>query len=272
MSQTGVPTSGLEDIVLDPGTVVTIVGTLLVAYLLAQLLSVALTAVAERSGSRRIAVKTLVPVSKFLVYGVAVYSVGGLILDLSPTQVLALSGLAGAAIGFGLKDLFAEVVGGFILVIERPYQVGDKVEVGGKYGEVTDIGLRSTTLVTPDDSAVAVPNDALFAESLSNANAGNPEMQVVVDLYVASDADADRAAAIVEEACVTSRYVYLAANRPVTVLVEDGPFYRRIRGKAYVNDLRDEFTFASDVTRRSLAAFDEAGIETPDAPVAALEE
>ncbi|WP_255197401.1 mechanosensitive ion channel family protein [Halorarius litoreus] len=262
MSQTG-----LEGVALDVGTLLSAAVTLLVAYLLAQLLAVVLTNVAERAGSRRIAVKTLSPISKFLVYGVAVYTVAGLVLDLTSTQVLALSGLAGAAIGFGLKDLFAELVGGVVLVLERPYQVGDKVEIAGRYGEVTDIGLRSTTLVTPDDSEVAVPNDALFTGSLSNANAGNAEMQVVVDLHVATDADHEQAAAIVEEACLTSQYLYLTETRPVTVLVEDGPFYRTIRGKAYVNDLRDEFLFESDVTRRALDAFEERDIETPDVRV-----
>ena len=53
-----------------------------------------------------------------------------------------------------LKNLF----GGLILVYDQPFQVGDKIRVGGTYGEVKSIGLRSTRIVTPDDNLVSVPN------------------------------------------------------------------------------------------------------------------
>jgi len=181
--------------------------------------------------------------------------------------LLAASGLLGAALGFGLKDLFAGMIGGLVLITERPYQVGDKVSIDDDYGEVTDIGLRSTTLVTPDDSAVRVPNATLFTANVSNANDGRPEMMVVVELAVTAGADVDRASAIVEEAMVTSKYVYVDDDHPFAVLVEDETYYRTIRGKAYVADLRDEFAFASNVTERSMAAFASEGIETPEAPV-----
>jgi len=51
------------------------------------------------------------------------------------------------------------------------------------------------------------------------------------------------------------------------VLIEDESYYRTIRGKAYVADVRDEFAFASDVTERSMAVFDSEGVEMPEAPV-----
>ena len=90
---------------------------------------------------------------------------------------------------------------------------------------------------------------------------------VVVELAVTASADVDRASAIVEEAMMTSRYVYVDDDHPFAVLVEDESYYRTIRGKAYVADLRDEFAFASDVTGRSTAAFASEGVEMPEAPV-----
>ncbi|WP_340101864.1 hypothetical protein [Salinibaculum salinum] len=107
----------------------------------------------------------------------------------------------------------------------------------------------------------------MFTANVSNANNGQPQMMVVVELAVTAAADVDRASAIVEEAMVTSKYVYVDDNHPFTVLVEDESYYRTIRGKAYVADLRDEFEFASDVTERSMAAFASEGIEMPEAPV-----
>lgn len=256
--------TGVGAVELDPLAVVNALVVLGVAYLVARATTLGLTFLAERSARRRITVKMFIPVTKFLVYGVAVYLVAGPLFQLSATQLLALSGLLGAALGFGLKDLFAGVIGGLVIILERPYQVGDKVTIGDHYGEVSDIGLRATTLTTPDDNAVRIPNGMLFTESVSNANDGRPEMLVVVEISVAPEADVAHARRIVRDALVTSPYVFVGDDHPTVVLVEDGTYYRTIRGKAYVADLREEFAFASDVTERTLAAFEAEGIATPD--------
>lgn len=234
-----------------------------VAYLLVRGVTAALAAVAERTPARRITIKMFVPIVKLAGYGAAVYVVLGPLLDLSAAQLLAVSGLLGAAIGFGLKDLAASLIGGAVIVTERPYRVGDKVTVGEHYGEVVDIGLRATTLRTPDDTAVVVPNDTVFSSNVANANDGAPEMLVVAEVAVAPEADLGTARDVVEDALVTSPYVRVDDDHPVAVLIEDEGYYRTIRGKAYVTDLRDEEAFASDVTRRSLAAFEERGVPTP---------
>lgn len=262
----------LVDVGIDRGTLVGIAGVLAAAYLAARVVGYALRAVAERSLRRRISIKMLVPIARFLIYGTAAFLVLGPLLRLSAAQLLAVSGLLGAALGFGLKDLFAGMIGGLVLVTERPYQVGDKVTIDGDYGEVTDIGLRATTLTTPDDSAVRIPNATLFTANVSNANDGQPEMMVVVELTVTASADVGRASVIVEQAMVTSKYVYVDDDHPVAVRVENETYYRTIRGKAYVADLRDEFAFASDVTERSMAAFARQGIDTPEAAVHVPEE
>lgn len=236
------------------------------AYVVARVLTFLLSETAERSPGRRITIKMFIPVVRLLVYALAVYVVVVPLLKLNSTQLLAASGLFGAALGFGLRDIVAGLFGGLFIVFEKPFQVGDKVTIGDDYGEVTRIGLRSTTLQTPDDTAVVVPNDRLFTSNVGNANAGSPHMMVVTELSVAPGADIDRAKAIVEDAIVTSAYVYVDDDYPVTVLVDDETYYRTIRGKAYVDDLRDEFPFASDVTERSLEAFEEQGIETPELP------
>jgi len=267
-----VATPPVPGVRLDVVTLTAAALTLAVAYVLARLVAAVLDAVAEEFVTRRIGIQMLAPVFKFVIYGGALYYILGPLLRLSSTQLLAVSGLLGAALGFGLKDLFANVVGGLVLLVARPYQVGDKVTFGEHYGEVVDIDLRSTAVRTPDDSVVAVPNYTFVTDSVVNANTGSPEMMVVVEFHVARDADVTRAAEIVEDAIVSSGYVYVDAECPFTVLVEDRPFYRVIRGKAYVNDLRNEFPFESDVTERTLAAFDDAGIERPEAVGVATEE
>jgi len=259
----------VEDVgdAVDPGIVGGALVVFVGAYLVARGLAFVLSAAAERSGARRITIKMFVPVVKLLIYGTALYVVVVPLLRLSSAQLLAVSGLLGAALGFGLRDLVAGVVGGIVLVTERPYTVGDKVSLDDHYGEVIDIGLRATTLRTPDDTAVAVPNDVLLTDSVANVNSGSPQMLVTVELAVAPGADREAAMDVVADAMATSAYVHVDDEHPMSVLLEDQVSYRVVRGRAYVADHRDEQAFASDVTRRSLAAFEERGIETPAVPV-----
>jgi small-conductance mechanosensitive channel len=253
----------LADLRLDAAAILQAVLVLALAYVAARVVTAGLSAIAERAGERRIAVKVFVPLARFLIYAVALASVLGGIFQLSSTQLVAAGGLLGAVLAFGIQDLFASVVGGLVVVFERPYRVGDKVTLGGHYGEVTDVGIRATRLVTPTDTEVVVPNLAVFGDPVANANAGAAELLATAELHVAPTADRERAVDLVREAALTSPYVRLSADHPVTVIVEDGPRYTTIESRAYVADLRDESLFRSDVTRRALAAFDAAGIERP---------
>ena len=118
-------------------------------------------------------------------------------------------------------------------------------------------------MVTPDDSVVSIPNYAIFQEPTASQNAGKTEMLVVIDIYIDPRSDGNLAMNIVRDSLITSKYVYISPKRPYTVLLQDFPFYRRIRGKAYVNDLRSEFEFSSEVTRRAWGELSRQGILPP---------
>ncbi len=248
---------------IDTDTVLNAISIIILAYLLVRIINFVLTIFSERVGVHRITVKIVIPLLKFLIYGFALYHILANVFNLSSTESFAFSGLLGAGIGFGLKDLLADVVGGIVIIIENPFQVGDKIKMGEYYGEVSDIGLRSTKIVTPDDNYVSVPNYLIFAQAVASANAGSSEMMVVIDLFIDSDSDAVLAMKILKEAVITSKYVYVSKKRPFTVLLKDYPFYRRLRAKAYVNDLRHEFELESDVTRRAWIEFSKNDIKAP---------
>jgi small-conductance mechanosensitive channel len=254
----------VESFGVDAATVVAAASTFVVAYLLARGVALLLQQASELTVEHRITIKTFIPVLRFTIYSVAVVVVIGPVFRLSTTQLLAFSGVLGAVLGLGIQDLFANVVGGFVIVFERPYRPGDKVQIGDHYGEVVDVGIRSTTLVTNDDDTVLVPNYKFFTEAVANANAGDAELMVVSEVYLAHGADIERGREILRDVMRTSRYVYVSEDHPLTVRVDHDPAYVTLRGRAYVNDVRHEFAFESEVTRRTLAALDEEGIERPD--------
>ena len=248
---------------IDANLVLYIAFILVVTYALTYLLSFLLVRISERIGWYRTSVTMIIPLLKLLIYATAVYYIVLAVIEPSLTQMVAFSGLFGAAIGFGLKDLFADIVGGIVIIFEKPYQIGDKVTIGDKYGEVKDIGIRSTRIQTPADELVSVPNFTLFSQPVSSGNAGDLAMMIVIDLYIHPEADAEKAMKILKEALITSKYVVISKKYPYTVLLEDFPFYKRVRAKGYVNDLRLEFEFKSEVTRRAWTEFRNQGIQPP---------
>jgi small-conductance mechanosensitive channel len=249
---------------IETQTIVNIVLAFFVAYILGRIITAVLSKVSEKmSRSSRIKVKMVIPAIKFGIYIIAFYYFLTEILKIFGPELFLLTGLIGAAIGFGLKDLFADFVGGVIITFEKPYQIGDKISIGNYYGEVTDIGLRATKLVTPDDNTVMAPNSLIFNEAVASGNYGVSEMMVVTDLYIASESDVNAAMKILRETVVTSKYVYISRTSPVILLHKSLPFYTRLRAKAYVNDLRDEFEFESDVHTRAWIEFGKSGIRAP---------
>jgi small-conductance mechanosensitive channel len=245
------------------GMVWAILVVILFNYLVKTLVWV-LDALAERNPSSRLFYKKLVPITRILLWVFAAYLIVRVIFNVTAQGVMAAAAAVGVAIGFAAQDLLKNLFGGIILVFDQPFQVGDKISVGGTYGEVVSIGLRSTRLVTPDDNLVSVPNSQVVDGQVANANAGELNCQVVTDLYLPGWVDEARAKKIAFEAAASSKYLYL--NKPIVVLVKDEfkeTFLTRVRVKAYVLDPRYEFLFQSDVTERARAGFRDAGLLQP---------
>ncbi|MDJ0896617.1 MAG: mechanosensitive ion channel [Alphaproteobacteria bacterium] len=202
---------------------------------------------------------------RFAVYFVVIVVVVLLSFEVS-TQILALlGGTAAVAIGFATKDLAASVVAGIMIMLDRPFQLGDRVNFGGQYGDVTAIGLRSVKLQTLDDNTVTVPNNMFLNDITSCGNYGELDMQVVIDFHIGVDQDVRLARELAREAAITSRFVYLP--KPVVVRIKQVILNNyvaiRVRLKVYVLDTQYEKALETDITMRVLEAFAENGILPP---------
>jgi small-conductance mechanosensitive channel len=220
----------------------------------------------ERFTARRLLFKKVSALARFGILAALAGVTLSSVLVLESEALLAVAGTIGVAIGFSLQDLLASLMAGVILLLDEPFQVGDRVSFGGYYGEISEIGLRSVRLVTLDDNLVTIPNNKFLTEASASANAGALDCMVVIPFYLGAAEDFARARGVIEEATATSRYVYL--EKPLTTLMADEflgeRFVTVVRVKAYVFDARFEKAFASDVTERVKLAFRDAGIRTPD--------
>ena len=219
---------------------------------------------AERNAKRRLLFKRLVPIARISFWFLSILFVFLVILRVDAQGLVAAGAAVGVAVGFAAQDILKNIFGGLIVLFDQPFQVGDKISVGGTYGEVVSIGLRSTRIVTPDDNLVSVPNAQVVDGQVANANAGELNCQVVTELFLPGWVDESEAKRIAFEAAATSKYVFL--NKPIVVLIKDEfreTFLTQVKVKAYVLDPRYEFLFMSDVTERARAGFRKAGILGP---------
>ncbi len=239
---------------------------LVLTFFLIKGVAYVLDTLAERNAERRLLYKRVVPIARVLLWGLGLYVVLRGIFGIGAQGLFAAAAAIGVAVGFAAQDLLKNIFGGLVVLFDQSFQVGDKIEVGGTYGEVTSIGLRSTRIVTPDDNLVTVPNAQVADDQVSNANAGELTCQVATDLYLPGDVDERRAREIAYQAAVSSGYVYL--EKPVVVLVKDEydeGHLVHLTVKAYVIDTRYEPLLASDITERARRAYREEGLLPPDA-------
>lgn len=250
---------------LDFGKLVQVVLIMVVAYAVSRATTAFLDKLGEGQARRRMLLKQL---SSFLRLGI--FAVGGyaVIVTLFAEHQAALVGIGGTlavAFGFAFKDAASSVMAGVLILIDRPFQVGDRVQFGDTYGEVKEIGLRTVRIVTLDDNEVSIPNNKFLTESVASGNSGALDMMIVMKFYVAVTEDFELAKRIVYQACITSKYVYL--KKPVTMVIREEvtgvAFATVLTCKAYVIDVRYESAFATDVTERVKRAFRKHHITYP---------
>jgi small-conductance mechanosensitive channel len=142
----------------------------------------------------------------------------GIIVALQPLGVNAsalavFGGALGIGLGFGLQDIVKNFVAGLIILVERPIQVGDSIELGDVTGEVAEIRGRATVVQTNDDIYLIVPNSKFISETVVNRSFRQRRVRYRIPVTVASDSDP----ATVEAALLE------AAGRSANVLADPSP-------------------------------------------------
>ncbi|GAM70080.1 potassium efflux system kefA protein [Vibrio sp. JCM 19236] len=202
---------------------------------------------------------------QFFIYvtaGLVVFMISFRIND----HILALiGGTLAVSVGFALKDLAASFIAGLTVMIDRPFQVGDRVTFEGNYGDIITIGLRSVRMRTLNDDIITIPNNKFLNEVTVSGNYGALDMQVVIPFFVGIEQDIDLARDLIQEAASSSRYIHLP--KPVVVLVKqtisDNYLAIQLTCKAYVVDTAYEKLFETDITLRVMKEFRKHGITPP---------
>lgn len=104
------------------------------------------------------------------------FAASGIPLD----KITIIIGALGVGIGFGLQNIVNNLVSGVILAFEKPVEIGDQIEVGGRLGKIKEIGIRSSKLATFDGSEVIIPNGDLLSQHVVNWTLSNNHRRVEI--------------------------------------------------------------------------------------------
>ena len=127
-------------------------------------------------------------------------------LGMPVTSLLAVLGAAGLAVGLALKDSLGNFAAGVMLIIFRPFKQGDYVEVAGVAGAVEEVKIFSTTLTTPDNKLVVIPNGQVGANPITNYSAKN-QRRVDMVFGVGYDDDLKVARGVLTRICAEHELV-----------------------------------------------------------------
>lgn len=181
-------------------------------------------------------------------------------LGIQTTSFIAILGAAGLAIGLALQGSLSNFAAGFLMIIFRPFKVGDFIEAAGVSGKVNAIHIFTTTLTTPDNKTIIVPNAKIGNDNIVNYST-QPTRRVELTIGVAYDADLKQVRNILED--IVSKDERILKDPPHQIAVKelaDSSVNFVVRLWVESADYWDVFFDANETVK---IRFDEAGIGIP---------
>ncbi|MCD6384116.1 MAG: mechanosensitive ion channel [Thermoplasmata archaeon] len=197
----------------------------------------------------------------FLGITVALVAIG-----LDPLAVATSLGLIGFALAFGLQDTVANLAAGIQIAIDKPFKIGDRIRVvyegRDTWGDVVDIGLRSTRIVTPEGEYITIPNSIMAREQVWNYSRPDTRIAETLNVGISYGSDWRLAEKIILNILEEFPFI-LKSPRPLVWMKEFGEFSVNLEVRYWIPDARDRYAIRSEVLKRIKDAFDEEGVEIP---------
>ena len=197
---------------------------------------------------------------------------GGLYLALSELGIELFGVLASLAvfsliIGLAMQQTLGNIVNSFMLALDQPFEVGDRIEVEGKMGSVVSVGILSTKILTHEENLVVIPNNSLVNSTVINHARGGGDgvgrrISLVQDIGVGYDEDISHVKYTVLQLMRECPYV-LPKPEPRVLLIELGDFAKVFRMYVWVEDYSDEYVARDWLLKNIDEQFKSEGIEIP---------
>lgn len=234
--------------------------TVMVFYFLARVLSKAVRRAMDVTAATSQLMRNFLVTTVRRITMVVGVIVGLAALEVNIGPLLAVIGATGFVVAFALQDSLGNFASGLLIMIFRPFDVGDAVEVAGVAGKVEAVSLLSTQMKTFDNKAVAIPNNEVWGGVITNITATG-QRRVDMQFGIGYDDDIDKAQKILED-IINSHELVLKDPEPVVRLHElgDSSVNFVVRPWAKTDDV---WTVFWDVTREVKKRFDAESISIP---------
>jgi small conductance mechanosensitive channel len=201
----------------------------------------------------------LVRLTRYSLYALLIIIVLS-ILGVPMTSIIAVLGAATLAIGLALQDSLKNIASSILIIVLKPYVVGDFVEINEKTGKVIEVGLYHTRLLTPDNKMLYIPNSEVMSENLINYSSMNI-IRVDMIFGIGYDDDIREARQVLEDILKSDERI-LQEPEPVIAVKELGDNSVNFAVQPYAK--RDDSVAVSYyVTEQVKLRFDEVGISIP---------
>ncbi len=197
---------------------------------------------------------------------------GGIYLAFSELGIELFGLLASLAvfsliIGLAMQQTLGNIVNSFMLALDQPFEVGDRIEVEGKMGSVVSVGILSTKILTHEENLVVIPNNSLVNSTVINHARGGGDgvgrrISLVQDIGVGYDEDISHVKYTVLQLMRDCPYV-LKKPEPRVLLIELGDFAKVFRMYGWVEDYSDEYVARDWLLKNVDERFKNEGIEIP---------
>jgi small-conductance mechanosensitive channel len=189
-------------------------------------------------------------------------------LGINVLPFVAGAGVAGIAIGFAAKDTLSNLIAGVLLIIDRPFEIGDRIEVwsapsgSATWGDVIDIGIRATKIKTTDNIIIIIPNNEIMRRDIVNYTIQSQEIRVRVNIGVAYDTDIEKAKKVIIQVAESADWI-LKSPPPKVVVRNFGESSIDLQLRVWIDNARKRMDTISFVIDHLKPAFDREGIEIP---------
>lgn len=170
-------------------------------------------------------------------------------------------GIAGIAIGFAAKDTLSNVLAGVFIFWDKPFYIGDLVEIEGEYGEVQDITLRTTRIVTPDGRMVSIPNQNIAANKIISYTMF-PHLRLDMGVTIGVNEEIEPARQELLK-LVKGDDRFLKDKEPVVLVKELGDYYTALELRVWLDDTKKHIPVRAELREKIFNAFNAAGIDMP---------
>jgi len=188
-------------------------------------------------------------------------------LELEITGILASLAVFSLIIGMALQHTIGNILNSFLLAIDRPFDVGDRIEVDGIEGKVVSSGILSTKILTWSEELIIIPNNTLVSSTIRNMARGGGDgipkrINLLVDISVSYDEDSPHVKQVLLSVADKCPYTLDKPN-PRVLLISLGEYSMDFRIYAWIADYSDEWPARDWILQKVCDVFEEEGIVIP---------